>query len=203
MCPPSRLPGVDAPELTGRRTPSEVHTLRDISSGEELTITYGAEYLFPSPVRQAHLQSSFGFTCSCDICALPSPQLATSDAHRTELAALLAIDPSDPPLGTLRQLNAALDLLAREAILPERGSTAYLGFQICAAWGDAPRASEWAREAARWAARGKGEGSELARRMRQLEARPEIFEWWAVQGKAGEPLVGPVSWIIRSWIRCA
>ncbi|KAG6026462.1 hypothetical protein E4U19_002587 [Claviceps sp. Clav32 group G5] len=55
-----------------------VHAIRDIRSGEEITMNYVSNVL-KRKVRQTRLQESFGFTCSCRICSLPEAQSQQRD----------------------------------------------------------------------------------------------------------------------------
>jgi hypothetical protein len=55
-----------------------IHALRDISKGEEITISYlGLDS--SREVRQNKLQEKFGFLCSCRLCSLPTEQSQESD----------------------------------------------------------------------------------------------------------------------------
>ncbi|KAG6236016.1 hypothetical protein E4U25_004187 [Claviceps purpurea] len=54
------------------------HAIRDIRSGEEITINYVSS-LIKQKARQKSIQESFGFTCSCRICSLPEAQSQQRD----------------------------------------------------------------------------------------------------------------------------
>ncbi|KAG6154518.1 hypothetical protein E4U51_008644 [Claviceps purpurea] len=60
-----------------------LHALRNIRSGEEITISYvsGLKDRKSRDSRQTIFQDSFGFTCSCRICSLPE----TESQQRDEL----------------------------------------------------------------------------------------------------------------------
>lgn len=61
-----------------------VHALRDISKGEEITITYIGP-LKNRKARQKALQEKFDFTCLCHLCSLPPEQSQESDRRLEEI----------------------------------------------------------------------------------------------------------------------
>lgn len=61
-----------------------VHALRDISKGEEITITYLGP-LKSRNTRQRALQEQFDFTCLCRLCSLPPEQSRDSDRRLEEI----------------------------------------------------------------------------------------------------------------------
>ncbi|KAH9810180.1 hypothetical protein DFH28DRAFT_501845 [Melampsora americana] len=69
-----------------------VHALRDISPGEELTISY-IQVEVSKKTRQEQLSRDYGFVCGCSLCSSPLHVAMLSD-HRIE---------------TLRKLNTLLD----------------------------------------------------------------------------------------------
>ncbi|CDZ97704.1 hypothetical protein [Phaffia rhodozyma] len=74
----------------------------------------------------------------------------------------------------------------------ERGARFYDGFQICAYWGDEAGASAWIEGAWKWAVIGRGEGSELERKMRLLRGGNVCtFEWWGVGEEKRSLMVQP------------
>lgn len=62
-----------------------LYAMRPILSGEEITKTY-TDITAPRAIRMAKLQRSYGFSCDCPYCTLPTPEaIARSDAARAEL----------------------------------------------------------------------------------------------------------------------
>ncbi|KAH9810165.1 hypothetical protein DFH28DRAFT_501757 [Melampsora americana] len=59
-----------------------VHAIRDISPGEELTVTYIGGELVKSE-RQESLLRNYGFSCSCSLCSSP-PHIAKLSDHQIE-----------------------------------------------------------------------------------------------------------------------
>lgn len=66
-----------------------VHALRDISKGEEITISY-VQPIQATSVRQAQLREIYGFTCDCSACDVFTPAGVESTFRRTQIQALLA-----------------------------------------------------------------------------------------------------------------
>ncbi|KAL2070227.1 hypothetical protein VTL71DRAFT_13253 [Oculimacula yallundae] len=64
-----------------------VHALREIASGEEITITYVSP-LKSLKVRQEILQERFQFTCMCHLCSLPLKECQASDRRLGEIQRL-------------------------------------------------------------------------------------------------------------------
>ncbi|KAF2875804.1 hypothetical protein BDV95DRAFT_654916 [Massariosphaeria phaeospora] len=62
-----------------------VKAYRDIQPGEEISISY-LTLGQPSPKRRAGLQTRWGFTCTCALCSLPTPQRMASDLRRAMIS---------------------------------------------------------------------------------------------------------------------
>ena len=60
-----------------------IHAVREISQGEEITISYS--YTGPSKSRRRHLQNKFGFDCTCSLCSLPATERLLSDNRLEEV----------------------------------------------------------------------------------------------------------------------
>ena len=61
-----------------------IHALRDIEKGDEITMEYLNPY-FPRHERQAILQETYGFDCTCRLCTLPPQQSREHDKLMVEL----------------------------------------------------------------------------------------------------------------------
>lgn len=66
-----------------------IHTIKEIKEGEEITICY-IENCGPYPKRQQTL-TSFGFTCTCELCSLPPDARDKSDGKRRRIDHLKAL----------------------------------------------------------------------------------------------------------------
>ncbi|KAG6292103.1 hypothetical protein E4U09_003561 [Claviceps aff. purpurea] len=64
-----------------------IHALRDIQEGEEITLSYVFS-LLDRAGRQALLKKSFNFTCSCRLCSLPIRESQRRDGNVQRVAAL-------------------------------------------------------------------------------------------------------------------
>lgn len=62
--------------------------MRNVNQGEEITIMY-VDPSKPFAARQVALQQGYRFTCSCEICSLPSQSIADSDRRRADIQSML------------------------------------------------------------------------------------------------------------------
>jgi len=171
---------------------AEVRALRPIAYGEEVTMCYIPEFERHS-ARQARLRDAYGFTCTCELCARPTPAHAHSDARRAQLEALTAHCDELPDtriwawardrgarddtlIGALEQQAAMMEqeMYAR----PEGWLTVARPLvKIYCALGNAVAARKWAVCAASYvrAATGTDGGWEAVARA------PEQTLWWGVR----------------------
>jgi hypothetical protein len=70
------------------------HAIRDVQPGEELSISYLDSFGARS-MRQERARSSWGFTCTCQQCSLPRPEVHESDKR------LMAISQTEDKLGAM------------------------------------------------------------------------------------------------------
>lgn len=127
-----------------------VYALRPIPAGDELSLSYlqGGT----SEQRQQELQSAFGFTCRCEVCALPAAALRESDARLRRAQKLhdaigdaraCRLDPGR----VVADGRALLALYAEDGVEDDRVPNVYWDmFQVCNMHGDVARASAFARE---------------------------------------------------------
>jgi len=126
-----------------------VYALRNISAGEEITLSYldgGA-----SKERQESLLQNFQFRCKCDLCSLPARELKASDAR------ILRAKTLDNTIGNwdsaryspkkiLANARNLLGIYREEGIDDDRLANLYWdAFQVVIMHGDQARASECAR----------------------------------------------------------
>jgi hypothetical protein len=79
-----------------------IHATRDISCGEEVTISYLHSELGLRNARQASLQDGYGFHCGCELCAGTSQRRKESRERRSELQVkLMAFAEQDYPVHDL------------------------------------------------------------------------------------------------------
>ncbi|KAF3910298.1 hypothetical protein ABW21_db0206599 [Orbilia brochopaga] len=130
-----------------------IHASRDIVKGEEITIIYLAARRNCS-ARMQELQTSFRFTCSCDLCSLPPRQRKISDERCDEIERLdnvigYGTGISSSPLRTLHHTHKLLNLLDEEGFTDASIPRAYYdAFQIAIMHGDIARATVFAERAA-------------------------------------------------------
>ena len=153
-----------------------IHTVRHITAGEEITISYDKGG--PSASRRTGLRDAFGFDCDCSLCSLPLPELQLSDNRRVHIQRLdNAI--GDPgrvlgrPYDCLADCRSLLQLLEEEyngGVLIAR--LYYDAFQISITHGDQARASVFARKAHELRVMCEGQDSPETRRMKKLMENP-------------------------------
>ncbi|PCH35097.1 hypothetical protein WOLCODRAFT_155769 [Wolfiporia cocos MD-104 SS10] len=140
--------------------------IRDISSGEELYISY-CSCLADRETRQVELKNRFGFECNCTACSLSGEERKASDTRRSSVAKLhseIGACGAQPSLG-LRKVKLALRYLNEEGLLESHGDSYYYdGFQFYTSSSDINSAKAWAKKAWELACRNKGPDSEEARR---------------------------------------
>ena len=84
----SCVPNVEIDENLEDKT-AEIYALRDIATGEELTMCYNAIYNGATrQQRQNMLKACYGFTCACTACEAGEEESAQSDARRKIIHAL-------------------------------------------------------------------------------------------------------------------
>ncbi|KAK4901268.1 hypothetical protein LTR27_001825 [Elasticomyces elasticus] len=164
----------------------QVHVVQPIASGDEITLSYTTGD--PSDVRQRMLKDYFGFSCACELCSLPTPELAESD-NRLRRAQELDDRIGDPkrahnnPLAALRDCHALFQIYQDEQIgdlrLPRLWHDA---FQICAMHSDLPRAKAFAQRSGEVRILCEGEGHPNVEGERGLVGRPEGWGNWGVTG---------------------
>lgn len=155
-----------------------IHAIRDIKSGEEITISYDKGD--PSEPRRANLKQAFGFDCNCALCSLPPPDLQISDARRLQIQNL------DSAIGDPeRVMNKPHDCLADCYLLLQVLNEEYQGgagvlvarlyydaFQISITHGDQARASVFAERGYRSRVMSEGEDCPDTRRSKNLMENP-------------------------------
>lgn len=63
-----------------------VHTLRDVSAGEEILISYYDAAGRTATERQEYLEAAYGFKCTCSACSAQGDALVESDERRRHIA---------------------------------------------------------------------------------------------------------------------
>lgn len=164
-----------------------VHAVREIKDGEELTLSYlnGG----PSTQRKQILKDNFRFDCTCELCSLPSSDLAKSDDRLRRAQTLDEVlgdskRVRNNPERCLEDCRSLRTIYQAEKISDLRLPRLYYdAFQICAMHGDRARASVFARRA--WQTRTicEGEKSAEVSNLRQLEKDPAKYENFGVTTK--------------------
>ncbi|CAL1698862.1 unnamed protein product [Somion occarium] len=179
----------------------ELRAIRPIAKGEEIVITY-TPLRCPHRERQASLEQSYGFKCTCRICSLPAEESRRSDARRrllviastknksgddTELKAWIK-DMNAPDNVIIERCKKMLDLMDQEGWYDENYWPVYFERIVKAylALGDAENAKTWAEKAAALTIAFTGEDKGWSR----VVAHPQDTEWWNLRTMAhsAEPL---------------
>ncbi|KAJ4246818.1 hypothetical protein NW762_013370 [Fusarium torreyae] len=155
-----------------------IHAIRPIETGEEITIFYDKGG--PSTIRKAALKKSFGFDCTCPLCALPPSSLKASDSRRMRIQRLDASigNPFNMMSNPKSSLEACCTLLQtlREEYDGWAGALDarlyYDAFQISIAHGDAARATIFERNSYRARIICEGEDSPDTMRMKSFALEP-------------------------------
>lgn len=136
-------------EGIGRLT---IHALRDIETGQEITISYLASHS-GYVERQRFLKEVFKFECKCELCSLPRAQRKQSDTRLRNLQATESLLGGFfwdiPKLGKeLPLLHKMLNLFNEEGIWDARISRAYQdAYKVAIENGDESRARVFAERA--------------------------------------------------------
>jgi len=122
--------------------------IRDVGSGEEITGRY-MDTLESSRDRELMLEGNYGFKCRCEVCSLPSEQLAQSDEKRRYLSNTLAYLKGSPSLDDIPLRYHSLCLLGTVICKDDdiRGEfendIAYAGFMLSVIFGYEKTARIW------------------------------------------------------------
>ncbi|KAH9852353.1 SET domain-containing protein [Lenzites betulinus] len=160
----------DAQQMTFR-------ALRDVAEGEELCMNY-VDVLGTRAQRAEELQTSFGFECVCDVCALGFEEQAESDRRRAALRRLFeeaALCGNEPTLG-LRKVKLALQLLKEEDLVHYEASFCFDAFQFCILVADYANAKAWIRKAWEASCNTSGPDSPASRAFKMYWANPRAHE---------------------------
>lgn len=156
----------------------DIHAIRAIDTGEEITICYMKGHSFQS--RQDFFKDSFGFTCTCELCSLPPAGTRASDARRLQIRSLdNAIDDrsrtTNNPEACLADCHRLLKLLEdeyRDSAGTLIAILYYDAYIISITHGDEARASVFAGKSYISRATCEGRGSPEARRLKGLMDDP-------------------------------
>lgn len=158
----------------------EVHAVRKISKGDELTLSYSNGG--PSDARRGALKAYFGFDCRCELCSLPAGELRASDERLRKAQEL------DEAIGNPKIVNTQPDralAYCRELLTIYEQEKAfdlrlprllYDAFQICGMHSDEARASVFAEKCLAARKICEGEDSEEVERLQHLAKNPRSFE---------------------------
>ncbi|KAB8356404.1 hypothetical protein FH972_023987 [Carpinus fangiana] len=130
-----------------------IFAVKDISEGEEITVSYLTEdaWALPCAARRAHLQRLFNFDCVCIACRLSPTETSASDARREKISHMQdAVGNGfmimNSPERALAYCRDRLELLHLEGEHgPMEQIVYYDAFQICVAHSDFARAKAFAQ----------------------------------------------------------
>ncbi|RYP10565.1 hypothetical protein DL765_008069 [Monosporascus sp. GIB2] len=122
---------------------------RDISPGEELSISYTGPML-PWHERRLLLNNTWGFNCACSHCSMSADEAAASDARLSTIAQLTADLENFSEGSVTAETGAVLvELYRRERLDIHMGRALTLAALNFALLGEVERAQEYARAAMR------------------------------------------------------
>lgn len=155
-----------------------IHSICDIKSGEEITISYDRGGPFDS--RRAHLKDAFGFDCACSLCSLPPPDRQVSDARRLLIQSLdnaigdpdRVMNKPDDCLADCHRLLQVLEDEYKGRAVALIARLYYDAFQISITHSDQARASVFATRGYQSRVICEGEDSPETRRIKSLMENP-------------------------------
>ncbi|KAK1752310.1 hypothetical protein QBC47DRAFT_306708 [Echria macrotheca] len=154
-----------------------VSAVRDISVGEELSISY-IRLLSPRAQRLAELRH-WGFECSCAQCTMSNMQAAQSDARLRAISGLEAdLDNSRQKLVMPETGHVLVDLYEQERLHVYMGRAYTKAALNYAAFGMEEEAERYAKLAAEAAKRESGSGSADFESMKSLSENPTAHWIW-------------------------
>ncbi|KAF2264739.1 SET domain-containing protein [Lojkania enalia] len=157
----------------------EVFTLRNVSVGDELSISYGFSDQ-PHDHRREAIEENWSFTCNCALCTAPPEEITASNARLArieEIKGQLPTDVTKVPhlIGWLPEL---IDLMNEEGLIVDRPQYEEILAYAWNAIGDEQRAKQWAGRAKLGWEILAGKDSWEVRRTRQLEENPKWHPSW-------------------------
>ncbi|KAJ4414707.1 SET domain-containing protein 5 [Gnomoniopsis sp. IMI 355080] len=154
------------------------HAVRDISAGEELTLSYMNPFETHA-IRQQHILGSWGFQCTCQHCSMSEEGIRASDTR------LYEIDELEAELGDFTSSKASVKMVERllELYRLERLDAKVHGAYVLAAlnynlFGDAKNAKKFADLAVEAGIIEYGEDAEDVEAMRTLARNPKGHFTW-------------------------
>ncbi|KAJ5972148.1 uncharacterized protein N7479_002066 [Penicillium vulpinum] len=156
-----------------------IHAVRFISAGEEITIPY--DHGGTSDERRRYLKDAFGFDCDCSICSRQPTELKQSDERRRQIQRLDAaigdgLRVMYSPKDCLRDCRVLLQVLEEEYEGSHGAHLArlyYDAFQVSIVHGDQARAGVFAERSYRARAACEGEDNPETKRIRILMEDPK------------------------------
>ncbi|MEW5298630.1 MAG: hypothetical protein WDW36_001726 [Sanguina aurantia] len=155
-----------------------VHTNSEVTSGDELMLSYGDYYSMDRGHRQVVLRGRYNFACGCKACKLTGPARETSNRRRAHIAALTdgladAVQARQYDKG-VQLVERRLMLLAEEGIAtPNQLYRAeFDAFQACKYGLKHKKAREWLEKAHMHSTMVEGVDSPATQRVARLMAQP-------------------------------
>ena len=137
-----------------------VHAIMAIPAGGEIFIDYRDSEGGIRVERRAHLQSHFGFRCSCTLCSLSGEELATSDRRQRRISELLSLIAASPtPRNLVSLVEERLSLLHLEGMM-NVWDTYGAAVSFLRMTGESAQAARWAGRAAACASTAIGTDSD-------------------------------------------
>ncbi|KAE9401966.1 SET domain-containing protein [Gymnopus androsaceus JB14] len=124
----------------------ELHAVKDIEIGEEITVQY-VDPLDARSTRRELLKKAFFFDCECGTCSLTD--WAASDARRSRIAQVTRDLETNPaaPSPTLPEVKEAVELATQERLIGQRAILLFLGGTKLIYLGEKRQSMEWLKRA--------------------------------------------------------
>lgn len=157
-----------------------VTALRDISPGEEITLTY-IDPVTTRTARMERLHRSWGFECSCPLCSLDKHRADASDARIEQIKWLW--DETREEMGSPEMAELVISLYQQEKLWGKMPGAYYFAAIEYNGAGDPWTAIKYARLAIEVGIPSLGENSRTVREMRKLAADPWKHRSWMASVK--------------------
>ncbi|KAK0707160.1 hypothetical protein B0T21DRAFT_341295 [Apiosordaria backusii] len=164
------------PNCFTRYSPStlimEIVAYRDISPGEELSISYAPLNILSTD--RSELLKWWGFTCTCALCQNPTA-IKKSDKQRNRIQALLE-EFDTPSKLTEEKISEIEELVREEGMEGQMGDLYNIIGNVYAQRGELKKAKEYGKKGVMWLKRYAGADSERTEMAKGFVKRLEDFE---------------------------
>jgi hypothetical protein len=165
-----------------------VHAIRDISPGEEITITY-IDNEKDQQTRMSRLEKSWGFKCSCSACTAHPSLIVESDSRLYQITDLAKIldDWTSTSAATPEIAELMITLYIQERLDASLATAYKYAAEVHSSFGNKWEAIKYARLSVEMSMLDKGFRDGDAREMKKMTENPEMtWSWKKRVGSSGK-----------------